>query len=54
MFKVLDEVCTPSIGSVHSACIDLYAREEYSKQIQQQIDKDNEIDRIKQELRNKH
>jgi hypothetical protein len=29
-------------------------REEYSKQIQQQIDKDNEIDRIKQELRNKH
>lgn len=28
MFRVLDKVCKPSIGSVHSACIDLYAREE--------------------------
>jgi len=27
MFKVLDEVCTPTKGSEFSACIDLYARE---------------------------
>lgn len=28
MFKVLDEVCTPTKGSKYSACIDLRARED--------------------------
>jgi dUTPase len=28
MFRVLDEVCTPTKGSKYSACIDLYARED--------------------------
>ena len=27
MFKILDEVCTPTMGSKYSAAIDLYARE---------------------------
>jgi dUTPase len=28
MFKILDEVCTPTKGSKYSSCIDLYARED--------------------------
>ena len=28
MFKILDEACTPTIGSKYSAAIDLYARED--------------------------
>lgn len=28
MFKILDEVCTPTVGSKYSAAIDLYARED--------------------------
>ena len=28
MFKILDEVCTPTMGSKYSAAIDLYARED--------------------------
>lgn len=28
MFKILDEVCTPTKGTKYSACVDLYARED--------------------------
>jgi len=28
MFKVLDEICTPTKGSKYSTCVDLYARED--------------------------
>jgi len=28
MFKILDEVCTPTKGSKYSACVDLYARKD--------------------------